>query len=93
LSYLLTILLAQNILKLVPNDTHDFNKYIKHDELTNMIENTNYYRDNNNPNNKSGKVIDVTGIGLNPITGKWFELDKVLPLNLHVNYFLTAKKN
>ncbi|CAJ0757695.1 17763_t:CDS:2 [Entrophospora sp. SA101] len=39
LSYLLTIILAQNILKLVPNETHDFNKYIRHDELTNMIEN------------------------------------------------------
>lgn len=100
LSYLLTIILAQNILKLVPNETHDFNKYIRHDELTNMIENVspnnnndnNIYPNSHNRNNMWGKVVDVTGIGLNPITGKWFELVKSLPLNLHVNYFITAKR-
>ncbi|CAJ0640394.1 14311_t:CDS:2 [Entrophospora sp. SA101] len=84
----------------LPNETHDFNKYIRHDELTNMIENVSHnnnndndvYPNSHNHNNMWGKVVDVTGIGLNPITGKWFELVKSLPLNLHVNYFITAKR-
>ncbi|CAG8467225.1 13944_t:CDS:2 [Cetraspora pellucida] len=44
---------------------------------------------------KWGHVIDITGIGINPITGKWFEFNHWVPrrIQLDVNYLLTAKRN
>ena len=34
ISYFTTILIAEKILKLVPNGTHDWNKYLKPEEIT-----------------------------------------------------------
>lgn len=55
-SYLLAILAAEKILKIVPDGTHDHDKFIKPSILINWAE-------------KAGlKCIDATGIHYNPIT-------------------------
>ncbi|CAG8558775.1 13197_t:CDS:2 [Funneliformis mosseae] len=82
LSYFLTILLAENLFKLVPQGTHDFQKYLRPDELQNVIENEDKY----------AKVKDITGIGLNPITGTWYKLPNWMPGSSDVNYLLTAQR-
>ncbi|RIA82085.1 S-adenosyl-L-methionine-dependent methyltransferase [Glomus cerebriforme] len=85
LSYLLTILLAENIFNLVPQGTHDFQKYLRPDELQKVVE-------EKNNDDQWGKVKDITGIGLNPITGKWYKLPDWIPGKLDVNYLLTAQR-
>ncbi|CAG8448563.1 13104_t:CDS:2 [Rhizophagus irregularis] len=85
LSYILTILLAENTFKIVPQGTHDFQKYLRPDELQKIIENI-------KNDDKWGKVIDITGIGLNPITSKWCKLPDWIPGKFDVNYFLTAQR-
>jgi 2-polyprenyl-6-hydroxyphenyl methylase/3-demethylubiquinone-9 3-methyltransferase len=82
LSYILTILLAENTFKLVPQGTHDFQKYLRPDELQRIVE----------KDDKWGKVIDITGIGLNPITSKWYKVPDWIPGKLDVNYLLTAQR-
>ncbi|CAG8728392.1 14796_t:CDS:2, partial [Racocetra persica] len=114
LSYILTILLAERIFKIVPNGTHDFKNYLRPDELQHVIEqvpNNSNVGDlnsevvgNHKEGDKSiqgrkfgkwGHVTDITGIGVNPITGKWFEFNHWVPrrIQLDVNYLLTAKRN
>ncbi|CAG8690200.1 26841_t:CDS:2 [Dentiscutata erythropus] len=93
LSYVLTILLAERVFGIVPNGTHDFNNYLKPDELQQIIDRI---PDNDNSDDsKWGHVTDITGIGVNPITGKWFEFNHWVPrrIQLDVNYLLTAKRN
>ncbi|GES92888.1 3-demethylubiquinone-9 3-O-methyltransferase [Rhizophagus clarus] len=85
LSYILTILLAENTLKIVPQGTHDFQKYLRSDELQEIIEGI-------KNDDKWGKVIDITGIGPNPITSKWYKLPDWIPGKLDVNYLLTAQR-
>ncbi|RIB06298.1 S-adenosyl-L-methionine-dependent methyltransferase [Gigaspora rosea] len=109
LSYVLTILLAERVFRIVPNGTHDFNNYLRPDELQQIIERI----PNNNVDNSNtgtidnaegvdkkkssewGQITDITGIGVNPITGKWFEFNHWVPrrIQLDVNYLLTAKRN
>ncbi|WP_286267820.1 bifunctional 2-polyprenyl-6-hydroxyphenol methylase/3-demethylubiquinol 3-O-methyltransferase UbiG [Thalassotalea atypica] len=55
-SYLLAILAAEKILKLVPDGTHDHNKFIKPSTLIEWAE------------SNSLKCIDATGIHYNPLT-------------------------
>ncbi|CAG8447161.1 8335_t:CDS:2 [Acaulospora morrowiae] len=99
LSYFLTILLAEKILGVVPNGTHDFSGYIRPDEIQQEVQNLKADNDNNATNDSHaserwGAVTDVTGIGLNPITGRWFEFYKWVPkrIQLDVNYLLTARR-
>ncbi|KAG9295176.1 hypothetical protein G9A89_006157 [Geosiphon pyriformis] len=86
LSYLLTILMAQDILKLVPDKTHKYEKYIKFAELQEIIKRSDI--------EKGGGFIitDVAGVGYNPITKKWTKIGEWVPWKLSVNYFLTARK-
>ena len=81
----MTILLAENIFKLVPQGTHDFQKYLRPDELQIFVEEI-------KNGDKWGQVKNITGIGLNPITGKWCKLPDWIPGRLDVNYLLTAQR-
>ncbi|RHZ45262.1 hypothetical protein Glove_682g12 [Diversispora epigaea] len=108
LSYFLTILLAEKVFKIIPSGTHDFNNYIKPDEIQAIIQEIKTNKDSNNERNNEtisknvsgnfserwGFVTDIIGIGLNPITGKWFEFYKWIPtrIQLDVNYIITAKR-
>ena len=55
-SYLLAIVAAEKLLKLVPNGTHDWDKFIRPSELISWAEDCGL------------KCIDATGIHYNPIT-------------------------
>ena len=70
------IFLAEEILKWVPKNTHDYNKLISLKELKLFLE-----------KNKL-KVTDTTGLIFNPILNEWF-LSKELT---KINYFCSAKK-
>lgn len=96
--------MAEKIFKIVPDGTHDFNNYIKPDEIQLIIQETKINKDDDNARinenisekapEKWGFVTDITGIGLNPITGKWFEYYKWIPkrVQLDVNYIMTARR-
>ena len=55
-SYLLAIIAAEKLLKLVPNGTHDHNKFIKPSQLINWAEDAGL------------KCIDASGIHYNPLS-------------------------
>ena len=71
------IFIAENILKWVPKKTHAYYKLIKPEELTSFL------------NKNKIKVMDVTGLNFNPLSGQWI-LDKN---NYLINYFCTAIKS
>lgn len=75
-SYLFAILGAEKLLKLVPEGTHDFKKFIRPSELGNWIR-------------KSGlKHIDINGMTYNPLT-KTYSLSKT---DVDVNYMIATEK-
>ena len=75
-SYLFAILGAERLLKLVPQGTHDFHKFIKPAELAEWI------RD-------SGLTLkEMTGLTYNPLT-RQYKLD---PYDVDVNYMIAAQK-
>ena len=75
-SYLFAILGAEKLLKLVPEGTHDFKKFIRPSELGNWIR-------------KSGlKNIDINGMTYNPLT-KTYSLSKT---DVDVNYMIATEK-
>jgi len=76
-SKLFAIFIAENILKWVPKKTHTYHKLIKPKELTSFL------------NKNKIKVMDVTGLNFNPLSGQWI-LDKN---NYLINYFCTAIKS
>jgi len=74
-SYLVTILGAEKILKVVPENTHDFEKYIQSEDLVGLVESMDGY-----------KVKRLEGMFYNPVTQAWsFTNDS------DVNYILHAK--
>ncbi|CAG8439365.1 9725_t:CDS:2 [Scutellospora calospora] len=95
LSYILTILLAERIFGIIPNGTHDFKNYLRPDELQQIIEKNQNNDDLNSEvidksiygkkSSKWGYVTDITGIGLNPITGKWFEFNNWVPRRIQLD--------
>ena len=76
-SRFLAIYLAENILKWVPKNTHNYEKLIKPNELITFLENNNF------------EVIDVTGLIFKPISLEW-SLEKNKDI---INYFCTAIKS
>ena len=60
LSKFFAIKVAENILKWIPKNTHNYEKFIQPEELINIME------DNNS------KLIDLSGMIFNPINFKWF---------------------
>lgn len=71
-SYLMAILAAEHVLKLVPKGTHQHDKFIKPSELIKWIDAT------------SLKARHITGLHLNPLSNQYFLSDR----NVDVNYLL-----
>ena len=65
ISYSKAIIGAEYILRWLPIGTHDWNKFIKPEELENML------------NNKNFSTIDVKGLELNPFLMKWKKTDNL----------------
>lgn len=75
-AYLFAIMGAEQILKLVPKGTHDFQKFIRPSELGNWIR-------------KSGlQSLEMTGLVYNPLT-KAYRLN---PKDVDVNYMIATRK-
>ena len=75
-SYLFAIVGAERLLKLVPQGTHDFNKFVKPAELAGWV------RD-------SGLTLkEMTGLTYNPLT-RQYRLD---PHDVDVNYMIATQK-
>ncbi|KAJ3187065.1 Hexaprenyldihydroxybenzoate methyltransferase, mitochondrial [Gaertneriomyces sp. JEL0708] len=80
LSYLLTIFLAERVLRWVPNGTHDWEKYVKPEELVAWM------------GNAGCRVWDQKGLAFNPLLNSWKIVDPAMG-GLEVNYILTAVKS
>ena len=76
-SFLFAILGAEYILRWLPKGTHNWEKFIKPDELSNLI-------------SEAGlELVDKKGFILNPIAWEWQTSDR----DLAVNYVTTSIKN
>lgn len=75
-SYLFAIVGAEKVLKLVPNGTHDFSKFIRPSELGNWIRQAGL------------RSTEMTGLVYNPLT-KQYSLN---PRDLDVNYMIATEK-
>ena len=58
-SYIKAIIGAEYILRWLPVGTHDWNKFIKPEELEKILNNENF------------STIDIKGLKFNPLFGKW----------------------
>lgn len=76
-SYLFAIVGAEKVLKLVPNGTHDFDKFIRPSELGNWIREAGL------------RSTELTGLVYNPLT-KTYRLN---PRDLDVNYMIATEKS
>jgi len=76
-SYLFAILGAERMLKLVPNGTHDFNKFIRPAELGAWVRSANL------------NLGEMTGLVYNPLT-KVYRLD---PSDVDVNYMVACSRS
>ncbi len=75
-SYLFAILGAEKLLKLVPDGTHDFNKFIRPSELGNWVRNNGL------------ESLEITGLTYNPLTKHY----RLTPGDVDVNYLLATRK-
>ena len=75
LSKIFAIFLAEKILKWVPKNTHDYDKFITPNELSNILS-ENYFN-----------ILDTTGMNFNPLSKQWKLNKNIYP----INYFCTAK--
>ena len=64
-SYLKAIIGAEYILRWLPIGTHDWNKFLKPEELEKILQ------------NKSFSTVDIKGLEFNPITNKWKKTDNL----------------
>lgn len=76
LSRIFAIFVAEEILKWVPKNTHNFSKLVRIKELTSFLKKNNM------------EILDITGLVFNPISKEWF-LNKEMT---KINYFCTAQK-
>ncbi|KEA65436.1 3-demethylubiquinone-9 3-methyltransferase [Marinobacterium lacunae] len=76
-SYLFAILGAERVLKLVPNGTHDFNKFIRPAELASWIRTNGL------------NIREMSGLVYNPLT-KVYRLDSE---DVSVNYMIAATRD
>ena len=58
-SYLKAIIGAEYVLRWLPIGTHDWNKFLKPEELENFL------------NQEKFLTLDITGLKFNPLTQKW----------------------
>ncbi|KAJ3114665.1 hypothetical protein HDU96_001809 [Phlyctochytrium bullatum] len=78
-SYLFTIMMAEQVLRMVPPGTHDYNKYVTPDELTTFARHA------------GASIADIRGMFFNPITNAWELQPLELPQILLVNYLACLK--
>lgn len=76
-SYALGIIAAERVLNWVPQNTHQWKKFIKPSELAKMLRHSDAY------------VHNITGLVFNPFKNEFSLSDD----NVAVNYFMTAKKD
>ena len=76
-SNILAIKFAENILRWVPKNTHDYNKLITPEELEKVLIKEDF------------SILDFSGLVFNPLAREW-RLSKEIKL---VNYFCTARLN
>jgi 2-polyprenyl-6-hydroxyphenyl methylase/3-demethylubiquinone-9 3-methyltransferase len=77
LSKIFAIYVAENILKWIPKNTHDYQKLVNPKNLKEFLM-------------KNGFAIEnVTGMNFNPLANKW----KLSKKNFSINYFCTATLN
>ena len=81
LSYFGAILVAEYILRWVPKGTHEYEKFKTPSEVSDMIQKQN------------GIVVDIKGMGYNPIYKKWSLMDETYWGSLSANYILCARKS
>jgi len=65
MSYLKAIIGAEYVLRWLPIGTHDWNKFIKPEELEKFL------------NDKKFHTLDISGLEFNPITSKWKKSDNL----------------
>ena len=75
-SYLFAIVGAEKVLKLVPDGTHDFDKFIRPSELGNWIRQAGL------------RSTEMTGLVYNPLTKRY----SLNPRDLDVNYMIATEK-
>ena len=75
LSKIFAFFFAENILKWVPKNTHDYDKFITPNELSKLL-----YENNFN-------ILDTTGMNFNPLSRQWKLNKNIYP----INYFCTAR--
>lgn len=75
-SYMMAIVAAEYLLNMVPKGTHDHQKFIKPNELINMIENTQLL------------ATDITGLHFNPLSQSYYLSNN----NVDVNYFVCCER-
>jgi 2-polyprenyl-6-hydroxyphenyl methylase/3-demethylubiquinone-9 3-methyltransferase len=75
-SYLLAIVGAEYVLRMLPKGTHDFSKFIRPSELNQWIRESDL------------TTLDISGMTYNPLTGVY----KLHPRNVDVNYLVATQK-
>ncbi|MFW1677523.1 bifunctional 2-polyprenyl-6-hydroxyphenol methylase/3-demethylubiquinol 3-O-methyltransferase UbiG [Pontibacter sp. JAM-7] len=75
-SYLFAIVAAEKLLQLVPDGTHDFNKFIRPSELGNWTRDSGL------------NSLEITGLTYNPISKRY----RLTPGDVDVNYLLATQK-
>lgn len=75
LSKIFAIFLAENILKWIPKNTHDFNKLVKPNQLKKVLIENKFI------------IKNTMGLNFNPISKEWKLNDNIFPMN----YFCTAQ--
>ena len=65
MSYLKAIIGAEYILRWLPIGTHDWNKFLKPEELEKMLQNEKFF------------TVDMKGLEFNPILNKWKKSDNL----------------
>lgn len=78
-SYLLAITMAEYVLRLAPQGTHDYQKFIQPDEVRHMLE-------------KAGlEVVALQGLVYNPLLDRWHLMSSDA-MYLQCNYIFAARK-
>ena len=77
------IVLAENILRLVPPGTHDPEKFITPEELQQSMSKAGF----------PGDTIEMAGMHYHPLYRQWFLVPNGRPLALQVNYLASARKD
>ena len=84
LSYFLSIIMAEEVLQMVPSGTHDWSKYIHPDEMQNLLDSPEA--------RKNGLMLrDVAGMQYNPVLKKWTLNNKDLSVN-YIAHFSNVKE-